>query len=83
MKIFTVLDVKANAFANPFYAQNVGVAIRMLTDTAKNPESMIAMHPGDYQLWLIGEWDDHTGEINVEHENTLIGTIPSLIGEEL
>ena len=63
MKIFTVRDVKAEAYLNPFVMRSKGEAIRGFSDEVARKDSAIGAHPADYILFLIGEFDDQTGEI--------------------
>lgn len=36
-----------------------GLAIRAFTETANGGETQIALHPEDFTLFHLGEWDDH------------------------
>ena len=47
-KVFTVYDVKAECYMDPFMFTNKGEAIRGFTDLLKEGKSMIAMHPEDF-----------------------------------
>lgn len=58
MKMFSVYDGKAQAFAAPFFMPAVGVAIRAFTDLANDKNTSVAKHPTDYSLFEIGEFDD-------------------------
>lgn len=61
--ICTVYDSKAEAYLRPFFAQSKGAAIRSLTDTVNSQDdgNMVAMHPEDYSLFVVGSWDENTG----------------------
>jgi len=61
MKVFAVHDSKLGAFLLPFYQLNSGMAVREFTDALKNPKSRFGMHPEDYCLYEIGEFDDEKG----------------------
>lgn len=63
-QIFAVKDIKAAAFVmDPIFAVTKGVAIRGFTDAVNNPELGFQKHPGDYQLWYVGEFDCLSGVI--------------------
>lgn len=57
-QIFTVYDEKAEAFLPPFMLPKIQMAIRTFTDTVNNPETQIFLHPEDYQLFHLGEFDN-------------------------
>lgn len=59
---FGVKDVKAGAFtADPIFALTKGMAIRGFTDAVNDPSLPFNKHPGDYQLWMLGELDVVSG----------------------
>lgn len=64
MKVFGVYDSKALAFLQPFFSNSNGAAVRAFADAVCDGKSPIAMHPGDYQLYELGEFDDHSGELS-------------------
>lgn len=64
LKIFSILDTKAGAFAQPFFMATTGQAIRAFTDLANDPQSMVNKHPADFRLFQLGEYDDQAGELH-------------------
>ena len=62
-KLFTVFDVKAEAYMNPFVADSTGLAIRTFADIANDPKHPIGEHPEDYTLFEIGTYDPLTGMV--------------------
>lgn len=68
MKMFSFFDSKAAFFSNPFYEQREGAAIRMFADAvndSSNPNNLLNKHPEDYSLFLLGEFDNDTGAIDM------------------
>lgn len=63
IKIYSVFDAKTEAYMQPFFSPAKGHAIRMFSDTANDPNSMLAKHPGDFTLFELGSWDDSSGSI--------------------
>lgn len=63
MKVFSVYDLKACAYLQPFFSGNAGSAIRAFEDAVGDAKSPIAKHPSDYQLFELGTWDDNSGAI--------------------
>ena len=62
MKMFSVYDIKAEAFMVPWFMPAQGQAVRAFADLVEDKNSMVGKHPGDYRLTLLGEFDDSSGE---------------------
>ena len=64
MKVYSIKDTKG-AFGAPFLAQNDQLAARNVKTYINGqkgiPESL---YPEDFELWLIGEFDEVTGIIH-------------------
>lgn len=60
---FSVLDKKAEFFSTPFFTRSLGEAIRGFGDEARNPESQLAKHPNDFELYHIGFFSQETGAL--------------------
>ncbi len=63
LRVFSVFDVKAGAYLPPFFMPEQGQAIRVFSDAINGSEAF-AKHPEDYSLFLIGDFDDNSGEIS-------------------
>ena len=61
--VCSVLDVKANAFATPFFVPNRGMAVRFFGDAVLDPNSGLSKHPEDYNLYQLGTYDDNSGKL--------------------
>lgn len=61
--VFQVFDVKAKAYAQPFFASREGLALRMFEEAANDPQTELAKYAADFTLFKTGEWDETTGEI--------------------
>lgn len=61
---FSVFDDKAKVFSQPFFSNTKGSAVRAFADAVNGKESDFSRHPADYTLFLVGEWDDQTGELS-------------------
>jgi len=64
VKMFSVVDTKVGAFMNPFYAMTNGQAMRMFGDSVQDGKGPAAMHPEDYELYYVGEFDDGAGRLD-------------------
>lgn len=63
MKVVSVKDLAIDAYITPFFVQTVGQAIRMFTDEVNREGSQIRLHPKDYTLYLIGDFDEEKGDL--------------------
>ena len=63
--MMVVRDIKVEAYGQPFCTPSVGIGIRSFTDAVNNPQkdSDISKHPGDFDLFHLGNYDDNTGQI--------------------
>lgn len=59
-KAFAVYDSKALCYGVPFFSPQVGSAVRSFSDACKDVNTSLNKHPGDYQLYEIGEFDDNS-----------------------
>ena len=58
----SIYDRAASAFSDPFVAPTENAARRMFAGTVLNPETRIHQSPSDFALYLVGQWDNQTGE---------------------
>lgn len=74
LKIMAVRDIKADAFQRPFFSPGLGVGLRALGDEVGKPHEGNTMnsHPEDFEFYLLGEFDDNTGEFNT-HKPKQVG----------
>lgn len=64
--VCAVRDVKAEAYLPPFFVLRVDQARRMFGDACvqvdeKGERSPFGKHPEDYQLYIVGQWDEESG----------------------
>lgn len=76
VKMFSVLDVKADLYASPFCFGAVGQAVRAFSDLVQDPNTMPGRHPEDYKLVQIGEFDDVSGEVRAISPHVSLGFGP-------
>lgn len=60
---FSVLDKKAEYFSTPFFTRSLGEAMRGFGDEARNPDSQLARHPNDFELYHIGYFHQDIGTL--------------------
>jgi len=69
--LFTVFDVCAGAFLEPFCAPSVEFAIRSFRQAVNTPQHAFATHPSDYTLFVIGEFDAISGKLIPQEPGSL------------
>lgn len=67
MKVFSVRDMKAEAFLQPFFCPTQGSALRAFGDACAKQDSPFYVHPNDYVLYEIGTYDDSSAVIVSEN----------------
>lgn len=61
---YSVYDIKAEMFSQPFLEVKDGTAIRAVQDLViNNSDHAFAKHPSDFSLHRLGVFDDQSGEI--------------------
>lgn len=63
MNIYTIYDSKAEAYIQPFFCKNNGVAIRLFQTAALDEQHDFHRHAADYTLFNIAMWDETKGII--------------------
>jgi len=70
VNIYAIYDSKAEAYLAPFTTRNDGLAARMFEAAVNDPSSNFAKWPGDYTLFCVGEFNEHTGQVApITHRN--------------
>jgi len=59
--ICSVRDITADVFSAPFTSANTLTATRDFAHACADPNSQLFKNPEDFQLYLVGEFDDDTG----------------------
>lgn len=63
-KVFSVFDSKVGSFATPWCSPTVASGRRAFAGAVADASSMLHKHPGDYALFLVGEFDEQTGALS-------------------
>lgn len=61
MMIFSVFDVKVEAYMAPFYARTEAEAKRSFLDAVSKEGHEFQKHREDYSLWKVGYWHEESG----------------------
>jgi len=70
---YSIFDLKALVYSNPFYAPNNAVATRLFKQAANDPQSHIHANPEDYVLVFVGNFDEHTGQLVAPEQISTLG----------
>lgn len=63
LMMFSLFDAAAEAYMQPFFAQTRGQAIRSFGDLVNEVGSHVNKHPDDYTLFVVGVFDQQSGEV--------------------
>lgn len=65
-KIVSVYDTAVSVFSVPVFVASVGAAVRSFGDQVKKDDenNPLNRHPEDFQLFLVGEFDDSDGSFD-------------------
>lgn len=61
MKMFSIRDLKAEAFNEPFFNLTPAMAMRRIQMSLQSPESQMKIFAPDFAIYQIGEFDQVTG----------------------
>lgn len=64
-KMFAIKDRATDSFNVPFTVMTTAQAVRTFADEVNSDpqRSAIAKHPDDYDMYIVGEYDDQTAKI--------------------
>lgn len=63
MNMYSIRDIKAGVFFQPFFASHDIVAIRMFRAALNSKKSLIRDYPEDFALYRIGIWNEKNGKV--------------------
>jgi len=81
--MFSIYDKTTELYEAPFIDINRGTALRRIQDLMRNhPESPYAKFPQDFQLTVIGTWNEKVADI-ISSEPIVFQELEDLIVKEL
>lgn len=72
LQVCSVFDSSIDAFLPPFFVAHRNLAIRAFSEAARNPEHDFYKHSHSFTLYLIGEFDDCTGNFTSRNRELLV-----------
>lgn len=79
IKAFSIFDIKTGAYALPFFMHHVGEAVRACMDAARDPNTNLNRHPGDFELREVGFFDTergYFGTMDAISHGVILGFLP-------
>ena len=80
-RVYTVYDIKIEAYLQPFFALSKGDAIRDFVQVVNDKSTKIGLHPEDFTLFEIGTYDDSTAKLVAHTTPTALGVAIEFIRE--
>lgn len=70
----SIFDSVAGVFHRPFVVSATGVAVRDFQQQVNSdkPDNLLALHPNDFGLYRVADFDDETGAVYAEEEPRLL-----------
>lgn len=75
---YSIFDQASGLYSHPSYEQSDRTAMRTFGNIAANAEHPIGQHPEDYTLFRVGMFDDNTGELKNEVNESLCTALECL-----
>ena len=61
-RVYSIRDDRMKTYGNLVFIENDNVATRAFGDLVlSDSKSLMSMHPADFSLWYLGEFDAETG----------------------
>jgi len=79
--VYTLLDRKLREFGQLVLARNEPTVRRLLVDSVVGSGSMLEKHPGDFDLYHVGEFNAETGRLSV-NDPLLLANLLDILQEE-
>lgn len=61
--LVSIYDKQAEYFGNPAVCRSVGEAIRQFADLCSDKQTVVGLHPSDFTLYKVGEFDVDSGSL--------------------
>lgn len=81
-KLFSVFDVKAQCYLPPFCLPETAMAIRVFSDCVNSKDHQFGLHPGDYTLFALGDWDDSVAHIVSVAASKVVNGLEVVVSDE-
>lgn len=82
LQLFSIRDTKAEAFNRPFTSQNPAMAMREIQTAVNQSDNPMKTYAEDFALYLVGEFDEQTGNLTGMMEPHHICSILDLVNKD-
>ena len=83
LNMYSFFDSAAQAFTNPFFMHNDGLAIRAFQDNVNSKdENNMSLHPEQFTLFKIANWEDKNATLEPLDAPQSIAIGVELVNEE-
>lgn len=82
MLVYSLLDRKMKEFGQLVVARNEESVKRGIVDGLRGSGSLVERHPDDFDLYVVGEFDQETGVLVPVHSR-LIGSVAEILQREV
>ena len=81
--VYTIFDVKAGAYLQPFFSLNSATAQRSIAQLVNDPTHTFGINVTDYSLFRIAEYDDSNAQFDLELGPVLVCNLVELVDVEI
>lgn len=61
LQVFSIRDTRTDSFCKPFYETHEAEAQRGIQEAMKQEQSKLRNYPGEFDLYLLGTYDESNG----------------------
>lgn len=83
VRIYSVLDVKADEFGPVFLNANDRLAERTVLESCRGGQSLLSQYPEDFILYRIGSFDTSTGLLKGEDRPVIVLAVKDITKREV
>ncbi len=81
-RVYSVFDIKGKCYTKPFFMVHNGEALRLFGDAVNDEKTTLNKHPEDYQLFLIGTFDDNSGQLKSKSNPEFLSNAVDFVKEK-
>lgn len=81
LQMFSIFDVKVQAFMTPMFMRSQGEAIRSFGDACADEGHQFAKHAEDFVLYYLGDWEESDGTFELVEPQAIAKAIQFVGGD--
>lgn len=83
LQLYVIYDKTTCFHHPPMVAHNADHAKRKMMDLLNTPNNMFIRHAGEFELWYIGDFNDHTAMLIPAVNKTLLCNLKKLVNRQV